>query len=76
MSRDASILAPLASRVGCGPIIDPERVECFVAECGAETVDDYIGADAAVEEYTVRRLTDEPVRAAFAYFGEVDPGVL
>lgn len=64
--------APLASRVECGPLIGPETVECFVAECGTETVDDYIRADAAVEKYSVRRLADKPVRAAFAYFGEAD----
>ncbi|WP_104135418.1 alkaline phosphatase family protein [Cryobacterium sp. Y62] len=64
--------APLASRAGCGPLINPETAECFVADCGSETVDDYIRADAAVEEYSVRRLADEPVRAAFVYFGEAD----
>lgn len=64
--------APVASRVRCGPLIDVDRVECFVAECGTETVDDYIRADAAVEEYSARRLAADPVRAAFAYFGEAD----
>lgn len=58
---------PLTSVNGCGPVIDPTRVDCFAAEHAA-------GGDIRTADHAVARLRDhaDPLRAAFVHLVEID----
>ena len=69
---DAQVFAaagwhPLIAAAGCGPVIDPARVDCFATHLGTS-------GDVQVTDYVTERLDadDKALRAAFVYLGEID----
>lgn len=68
----ATSWAPLTSRVGCGPIVDPALVRVFTAPLVQEDTREYAVGDTSVRDAAVAFLSNPQVDAAFVYFGQVD----